>query len=135
MIRRKRMNKIYVFESSPAYAYRETGGNFAGQMLETSLRKQFLADSRYEAVVKAVAWAKERYKNYMKDAYNQSFFSSIKVYIKSIGRIDENGNALDGSTGVLLFEWKYDWPGTLDSYIKLFDKPEIKKKFSIIAKD
>lgn len=129
------MNRIYVFESAPAYAYRETEGKSAGQMFETSLRKQFLADSQYEAVVKAVAWAKERYESYMKDAYNKCFFSSIKVYLKSIGRIDENGKTLDGNNGVCLFEWKYDWPGTLDSYIKAFDKPETTKKFNIIVKD
>ena len=71
----------------------------------------------------------------MKVAYNQCFFSSIKVYIKSIGRIDKNGNALNGSTGICLFEWKYGWPGTLASYIKAFDKPETREKFNIIAKD
>jgi hypothetical protein len=135
------MNRIYVFESFPAYAYKETvkaeGGQerVTGQMFETSLRKQFLADSRYEAVINAVAWAEERYKNYIKYAYNQCFFSSIKVYIKSIGRLKENGESIDGNTGICLFEWKYDWPGTLASYIKAFDKPETREKFNIIAKD
>jgi hypothetical protein len=111
----KNLKEVLVFVASPAYAYREKDGEFAGQMLEKQMDQEFIADSYGEAVKHAIAWAHNRFEAIIKDWYNESFFSSIKVYVKSIGRSQENGQ-LDTHNHGCFFEWKYDWPGTLEEY-------------------
>lgn len=108
---------IIVFVASPVYTYREHEGMMLeGMMLEKSLSLEFLANSHKEAIDKAIAWAKDRYENYIKDSYKESFFSSIKVYTKEIGFIDEDGTG-HTKNHMFFFEWKHDWPGTLEQYV------------------
>ncbi len=118
------MERIVIFIASPAYAYRETEGNLAGEMLEKHLDHTFIADTKEEAIRKAVAWARNRFDNYIADTYNQSFFSSLKVRIGSLGRVDDKGEA-GGHTGYTFFEWKFDYPDeSIDTFVDAFCKKE-----------
>jgi len=104
---------ILVVRVRPAYAYRETEGPLSGMMVETHLDQEFLAGTYLEGLDGAIAWARERERVSMSELYPGSFLSSIKVSLKYIGRVDTEGVCSTRSTGVF-FEWKYDFPGTLD---------------------
>jgi hypothetical protein len=102
---------VIVCTARPAYAYRDDDGT----MVEHHLDQEFIADTYLAGLDGAIAWARCRYESYMKDAYPESFLSSLKVSTKFIGRISAEGISSTRSQGVF-FEWKYDFPGTLDVY-------------------
>jgi hypothetical protein len=112
---------LYVYDAVPAYAYRETEGKNAGMMFETKCPHTFVAQTNGEAVQKAIAHAKERYEQYFKDAYKDCFLSSIKVWLKYIGPIKDNGEGTSRNVGVI-FEWKHDYPDTIESYTEAYLK-------------
>ena len=117
------MGNVFVFSAHSAFAYRETEGEHKGMMLETSLSFQFTAPSYSDAIDSAIRWANNRFENVIKDSYSEAVLSSLKVRAVQIGPIDENGGGLPSSLGTF-FEWKYDWPGTLEQYVA-----SAKKKF------
>ena len=105
-------NEVRVYAVSPAWGYKVDG-----EMLEHRLHQEFLADSPWEAVRAGVAWARNRHENLMGDYGEGSTLSSIKVHEKRICRPDKNGFISTGIVGFAIFEWKNDWPGTLDEYV------------------
>jgi len=128
------MERIVIFTACPAYAYLETEGKLADEMLETHLDHTYIAGTKEEAIRMAVRWSKDRFDNYIADVYNQSFFSSLKVRIGSIGRIDDDGKA-EGHSGYTFFEWKYDFPDpSLESFVDAFCKKDgMQDKIELIS--
>ena len=89
-------------------------------MRETHLDTRFLAHSYGKAVEDAVAHAHERYENYFKHpSYKDSFLSSIKVYLNIIQPMNDDGST-NGSSAGCFFEWKYDWPCSLDEAVESY---------------
>ncbi len=131
------MESIYVYVASPAFAYRETNkkSDLCGMMLERSLSFEFITSSYSEAIDKAIAWSKNRFETVIKDYYDESFFSSLKIHIREISAIEEDGSSNGGSRGTC-FEWKYDWPGTLEDWVKRAkSKEDVYTKMMYRAKD
>jgi len=106
------MKSIQVYVAAPAWVYKDNG-----ESLEHSLSIEFLSDSDFGAVEEAIKWALERHEAIMKDYGGGAFFSSIKVYTKAISEPDDTGYIRTVTTGQL-FEWKYDWPGTIEQYVE-----------------
>lgn len=105
---------IEVYVASPAWVYKDSG-----HPLEHHLSIEFLAEDDMGAVQASVKWARERHEAIMKGYGEGSFFSSIKVYRKRIEAPGEDGS-IGTRTWGCIFEWKYDWPGTLEDQIGSF---------------
>lgn len=77
------------------------------------------ADSLIEAVFNAQRygqWLKENWKAF--EGEEGAFVGCIKVYPKTIGAIRDNG-APHEVLGFNNFEWKYDWPGSFEEYVRM----------------
>ena len=101
--------KVYIVSVSFPYQDKEEG------MVERSLQQEFLADNDSQAIDVGIAWAYNRYKQVIKDYYDKSIIGCIKVGTKAIGRGEKNGFINTHSEG-RFFEWKCDWPGTLEQW-------------------
>ena len=112
------MNEVTICIATPAYVYEEDTGPLKGQRVETHLTFRYLAKDGGEAIRMAVAHARERYQEYYKDSYKNCFLGSIKVGTESIGRIDMKTGTGSSSSMMPIFEWKYDWPETLDECVE-----------------
>jgi hypothetical protein len=97
-----------VYVASPAYVF-PCGQEYR----ETNLSIEFLADNDVEAVKQARDWAFNRLEAVMKAMYPGCFLGSLKVYTKRIGRACADGY-IDTYTIWCVFEWKHDWPSTLE---------------------
>jgi hypothetical protein len=89
-------------------------------MRETSSSIDFLAKNANDAIDALVAWANNRYNAIYKDMYKNCEIGCLKLYQKQICQPETSGFINTHTIGFVLFEWKYDWPGTLKSYIKSF---------------
>lgn len=85
---------------------------------EMQLEQHFLAPSNADALRAAVAWAREREKALNLTPGEKHLFSSIRVGSWSILAPEQNGFIKSGYNGYF-FEWKIDWPGTLDEYVAM----------------
>ena len=106
------INIIYYFQSRIGYAYKENE-----EIFEKTLITNFLAENYELAIKMAVRHANERYKNYLKDAYISCFLANIKINLMCMQPIQSDGSILP-SFVYNFFEWKCDFPGSLDDYIK-----------------
>ena len=109
------MEPLLVYNVSIGYVYLEEGEG----MREHQHDIDFVAESHAEAIDAAVAWSQNRYEAYFKDAYKNCEIGSLKLYQKWIG-IPEPSGFIPTHTWGCLFEWKYDWPGTLSQYVSEF---------------
>jgi len=107
------VKELHVYTAAPAWSYTEE----SGERREHSLHVDFLEDSHAGAVEAAIVWAKERHEALMGDYGKNSVLSSIKVFEKRICRPDGNGHISTGLIGFSIFEWKNDWPGTLEDWV------------------
>ena len=119
------MKDIFIFVATTAYVYEAEGGPLKGQMVETHHTFRFVAENAYESLRKAVAHTREGYDAYFKDAYKKCAIGSIKVGTECIGNIDlETGRSSSQYYGKF-FEWKMDFPDTLDQRVEnFFDKED-----------
>jgi len=117
------MDEFTVINVRPAYVYFDKEQD---RHLETHLNQLFISDSYADAVDQGVAWARNRFENVIKDFYEQSVLGSIKISEKIIARPDTNG-FIDTRSSFCFFEWKYDWPGTLEGYVRSFKRRESSK--------
>jgi len=118
---------VRIIHADARYAYRSEDG----EMMEKSLTHQFIADNYYEAVVAAMDWAKDRFKIIIQDFYDykESFISSL-----TLGECFINRLPVSHSVGhVSFFQWKYDWPGTFEDWLKN-KKDELDKPITLIGK-
>ncbi len=83
---------------------------------EHGLQQLYLAPNEVEAVRMAVAWGQERAKAL------EWFLGCIKVHHYIIHTPEPSGYIRSGAVPFYLFEWKYDWPGTLEQYVKSFEE-------------
>ena len=118
---------IIIFVASPAYCYKEEKNIFTDMMLERHLDQLFIADSYGEAVQQSLEYTLNRYEQYFKDAYNECFIGSLKVFTKLIGRQLPDKRFATVSGGCF-FEWKYDWPDSLERYVAAYLKKEESKE-------
>lgn len=85
---------------------------------ETSMMIEYLAESDGEALHSAVRFARDRERCFRDNKYS---FSSLKT-----GRFQPDHIAQGGTfsqpRGWGFFEWKNDWPGSLDERIAAFVK-------------
>lgn len=94
-------------------------------MVETSLHQLFIADTFDEALATGVAFAQNRLDEIMKDMYKALGIGCIKIREKFIGRGQPSG-MIDTAGTVPFFEWKCDYPGTMQNWIDKC-KEEIKQ--------
>jgi len=102
----------------------------AGGRVGTSLRQIFLADDDVQAVWQSVEWCEERTR-VLGDVYAQAVFGAVKVHGFTVGEYDPIRKAfLTRRHFMPIFEWKCDFPGTLQEYVEAFaakksqDSPE-----------
>lgn len=88
---------------------------------EYSKKEIFTAENEVDAVDSAIRWSKRTLEHTVKDwdGHPDSFIGCIKVYPKVVGEIDKDG-VNTNRFGLSFFEWKYDWPGTLENYVEKF---------------
>lgn len=83
-----------------------------GHRLETSLNIEFKAENHKKAVQDAVRFARNR-----EHTFEDWMFCCVKV-----GRFEPEPIMADGALMQAsmpnFFEWKYDWPGTLEERIE-----------------
>ena len=103
-----------IFEVDFGMVYRTPEG-----MRETGLRMLFEAEDEVQAVEQAVDWCHGRVDN-LKDMYDHPSFGAIKVGSYTIGIYDPEKRQFETRRGFPFFEWKCDWPGTLDAYVESF---------------
>lgn len=121
------MEDIIIFSATVAYVYEAEGGPLKGQMVETHHTFRYVAENAYESLKKAVAHTRERYEAYFKDAYKKCVIGSLKVGTECIGNIDTDTGKSSSQYYGKFFEWKYDWPETLDQAVEnFFDKMDHK---------
>ncbi len=83
---------------------------------ERSLTIEYLSKDQVSAIKDAVRFARGRERN-----FKSWEFCAIKVHTFHIGPIGKDGN-IEHSNGGTFFEWKYDWPGTFEEYLRSFKK-------------
>jgi len=108
------MDKVQVYYVKASYPYYDKE---QGMMVETSLTQEFIAADKKHAIDVGVAWAKNRFENVFKDFYSKSCLGSVKIGNKSIGYGLQDGT-IDTFVCPYFFEWKYDYPGTLEDWIQ-----------------
>jgi hypothetical protein len=106
----QRVPYVLVYVASAAYIFRVDG-----EMREQHLDCEFLANSPSLAVRHAAIWARDREK--VLAEIDGRELSSLKVYTKRIGRLAKD-KRFGTRTMMCLFEWKCDFPGTLDQTIE-----------------
>lgn len=89
-----------------AFVYR----NNEGDLRECSHTSVFEAKDHIDAIQSAVRLAK-----HLDSLIEDEKIGALKVYELYIGPISEKGD-LKTRKGINFFEWKYDWPGTLDDW-------------------
>lgn len=107
-------NEYQIYKAIPGYVYKEDDGS----MVETKLSCQFIADTNGQAVQEAIAFSKDRFKNIYKNYYKDSFLGSLKVYLEHIAPL--NNGVITASKCMPIFEWKYDWPVSLELCLESF---------------
>lgn len=88
-----------------------------------NLSIEFLAPTRYRAIKAGLAWVKNREKE-LKDL---GTLTTIKVWTKQISPPSRGGYIRTFTTGCI-FEWKYDWPGSLEDYFSNVSRVLRKRK-------
>ena len=110
----KQPKEVQVFSVHVSYPYYDTEDM---AMRETSLQRNFVADTYGEALDVASKWADNRLEAVIKDMYGQDAkVGCIKVGVRVIGRAEDSG-FIPGGMGQF-FEWKYDWPGFRNQHIE-----------------
>ena len=92
---------MIVFSVKPAWIYRSN----SGEMRETHLQIDFLADTYGEAIHAGIKWARNRHDNIMKDLYEDCSLGSIKIGCRRISTPSEDGYISTTYLGSF-FEWK-----------------------------
>lgn len=83
-----------------------------------NLSTLFEADGVADAIRAAVAWARNRADALTDDVYGCAFeIGCIKLHAVQIARPEPRGYIPAWRVPFHLFEWKHDWPGTLDQYV------------------
>ncbi|MDO8604359.1 MAG: hypothetical protein Q7K40_03100 [bacterium] len=85
---------------------------------EFSLSAPFLANSYYDAIIKTKDHAMDRLLNLADKTCPDLRLGCIKVSTYNIGHI--NNGLISTAHNIPFFEWKSDYPGSLDDYIKTF---------------
>ena len=86
-----------------------------GEKGEHGMEQLYCAVTDAEAVRAAVAWGNER------ATALGWILGCLKVHHYEIKTPEENGHIRSGRVPFHLFEWKYDWPGTLEQYVTAFE--------------
>jgi hypothetical protein len=115
--------EIQFFEVEMAYVYRERDGE--RRRFEGSRRHQYLADGWNDILESGVRAAKASYaqiKGFSDDEewpYHEEVldFVCVKIFERYIGVVNEDGRCNRTKSTGCLFEWKYDWPCTLDEQL------------------
>jgi hypothetical protein len=121
------LKDLYVFSATVAYVYEAEEDPQKGEMVERHITFKYLAENAYESLKKAVAHARERYRQYFKDAYKKCVLGSIKVGTECIGTIDLKTGKCSSQYLGKFFEWKMDYQDSLDDYVNSF-RPAILTK-------
>ena len=103
---------IHYFQARIGYAYKENE-----EIFEKPLITNFLAGNYEIAIRGAVLHAYERYENYLKDSYPLCFLANIKVHLMSMQPIQSDGSILPAVIHKV-FEWKHDFPNSLNDHIE-----------------
>lgn len=112
----KQPGEIQVFSVRVSFPYYDTEEK---GMRETSLQRDFVADTYGDALDIAPQWAENRLQAVIKDMYGQDAkVGCITVGVRVIGRANDKGFIEGGFDR--FFEWKYDWPGTLSQHIGMW---------------
>jgi hypothetical protein len=120
----KNGNYVAVYHLDVRYVYLSKEPGDEG-MREKSMTQYFIADNHYQAVVTAVAWAKGRFEAVIKDSYTDASIGSIKVGEYFIGELQPD-NSISSGFALPFFEWKRDFPGTLEQWMSI-KKQELEK--------
>ena len=96
------------YYASPAFLY-----NHKGRRYERSLPIRFLAENDVEAIRAAIRFARNRAMAFDWEC------GSLKVAALILMPIAASGY-LGSHEGVTFFEWKCDWPGTIDGHVEAF---------------
>lgn len=105
------------YKAIPAFVYFD---DQHGRMVEHKVPVTYRADTEKEAIQAAARFAEDRYINFFKDdeLYPQSKIGSLKVYPIRIGYINQGGH-IEPQSDFCIFEWKMDFPCTLDQKIEM----------------
>lgn len=104
---------LTVFEISVSFAHSTDEG-----MREKTLSALFTAEDEAEALRSGVRFSENRLEALYtgkNSFYNdpKAFVCCIKLHPITIGAIDPEGHTSQ-ARGFCIFEWKYDWPGSLE---------------------
>ena len=116
------LKEVVVFSAHVSYPYYDTDER---GMRETSLTREFVADTYGEALDVASKWADNRLEALIKDMYGKDAkIGCVKVGVRVIGCARGDGY-IEGGFGQF-FEWKYDWPGSLSQHIEAWKSSNAK---------
>lgn len=94
----------------------------SGEMQETSLSAIFQELTPFHAIRAGAAWAQNRLPIMVSDMVNDSISSvkigSVKINTYEIAFPEKDTGYIGSKSTGKFFEWKYDFPGTLDEYVK-----------------
>ena len=108
------MGTTELWELMVAMVYRTPDG-----LRERSVRCLCTATDLIDAAQSAKRYSEWLHRNWLYgENESDAFVGCIKVYPKRIGPVTESG-APEEALGWGAFEWKYDWPGSLDEYIRM----------------
>lgn len=110
------MKPIKVYSAHTSYPYGTDEG-----MREMSLTTDYMADNPVDAIRAAIRFADDRVLN-LRDTntYRGLCVGCIKVSEKTIGPIEADGRTTT-RTSFPFFEWKFDFPGTLEQHVHVFE--------------
>ena len=85
---------------------------------EESHTECFLADDDAEGIRMAVAWAGHMKGVFVRMHGRTAHVGAVSVCKYRIGRVDLETGRAENHYGLNIFEWKCDFPGTLDQYVE-----------------